>query len=75
MLAKLFFSNNSIVGNDVKKQISAKRTFRYSSAIYESLKLAETIGIPKLNKIYSFKHPPWFFNAQSCDISPSKLKN
>ena len=43
ILAKLSFSNNSIVGNDVKKQMSAKRTFRYSSAIYESLKLSETI--------------------------------
>ena len=58
ILAKLSFPKNSIVDNDVKIPIPAKRTYRYSSAICESLKLSETIGIPKLNKTYSLQHPP-----------------
>ena len=69
---KLSFPKNSIVDNDIKKLISAKRTYRYTSAICESLKLAETIGIPKLSKPYSLQHPPWLYNKQYCDISLSK---
>ena len=66
-MTKLSFPHNSIVDNAVKIQIPAKRTYRYFSAICESLKLAETIGITRLNKTS-------LFNEQSCDITLSKLE-